>query len=89
MAYTKKSKYSDARPMMTPTAMAEAEMEMETAEGERGARDEVREKHTTCYPSSREIDESAKRDREQGKRAVVLWAKKRAGGPVKWAAWTM
>lgn len=35
------------------------------------------------------MDESAKRDREQGKRAVVLWAKKRASGPVKWEAETM
>lgn len=69
------------------TAMAETETE--TAEDERGSRDEVGEKHTTCYPSSREMDESAKRDREQGKRAVVLWAKKRASGPVKWAAQTM
>lgn len=79
----------DMRAMLTMTVMAEAEMEMETSEGERGARDEVREKHTTCYPSSREMDESAKRDREQGKRAVVLWAKKRAGGPVKWVVETM
>lgn len=75
--------------MLTRTAMAEAEMEMETSGGERGARDEVREKHTTCYPSSREMDESAKWDWEQGKRAVVLWAKKRAGGPVKWVVETM
>lgn len=58
------------------------------AEGEGGLRDEVG-KHTTCYPSSRVMDESAKRDREQGKRAVVLWAKKRASGPVKWEAETM